>query len=153
MSLLMRLGRFLRQEPPSVTIAALGFLSGLGGRLGPPHTAAGSISSPENQIRELRRYVAARGWEAREFVEHGVSGTTDRRPALDALLAEVRRRRVEVVVCWKLDRIRSVTRVESRPRWPAKLVSQPCQNRVAARSACDLRARIVERADRVWFWQ
>ena len=30
---------------------------------------------PENQILELRRYVAARGWEAREFVEHGVSGS------------------------------------------------------------------------------
>ena len=60
---------------------------------------------PENQILELRRYVAARGWEAREFVEHGVSGNKDRRPALDALLAEVRRRRVEVVVCWKLDRL------------------------------------------------
>ena len=50
---------------------------------------------PENQILELRRYVAARGWEAREFVERGVSGATDRRPALEALLAEVRRRRVE----------------------------------------------------------
>ena len=60
---------------------------------------------PENQILELRRYVAARGWEAREFVERGVSGATDRRPALNALLAEVRRRRVQVVVCWKLDRL------------------------------------------------
>ena len=60
---------------------------------------------PENQILELRRYVAARGWEAREFVERGVSGATDRRPALDALLGEVRRRRVGVVVCWKLDRL------------------------------------------------
>ena len=60
---------------------------------------------PENQIQELRRYVAARGWEAREFVERGVSGAKDRRPALDALLVEVRRRRVEAVVCWKLDRL------------------------------------------------
>ena len=60
---------------------------------------------PENQILELRRYVAARGWEATEFVEHGVSGAKDRRPALDALLSEVRRRRVEAVVCWKLDRL------------------------------------------------
>ena len=34
---------------------------------------------PGNQILELRRYVAARGWEAREFVERGVSGATDRR--------------------------------------------------------------------------
>ena len=60
---------------------------------------------PENQIQELRRYVAARGRETTEFVEHGVSGAKDRRPALDALLAQVRRRRVEVVVCWKLDRL------------------------------------------------
>jgi len=60
---------------------------------------------PENHILELRRYVAARGWEAREFVEHGVSGARDRRPALDALLADVRRRRVDVIVCWKLDRL------------------------------------------------
>ena len=60
---------------------------------------------PENQIHELRRYVAARGWEATEFVEHGVSGAKDRRPALDALLVEVRRRRVDAVVCWKLDRL------------------------------------------------
>ena len=60
---------------------------------------------PENQIQELRRYVAARGWEATEFVEHGVSGAKDRRPALDALLSEVRRRRVDAVVCWKLDRL------------------------------------------------
>ena len=58
---------------------------------------------PENQIRELRRYVAARGWEAREFVERGVSGAKDRRPALEALLVEVRRRRVDAVACWKLD--------------------------------------------------
>ena len=60
---------------------------------------------PENQIQELRRYIAARGWEAMEFVEHGVSGAKDRRPALDALLVEVRRRRVDAVVCWKLDRL------------------------------------------------
>jgi hypothetical protein len=28
----------------------------------------------DNQLGELRRYVAARGWDAREFVDHGVSG-------------------------------------------------------------------------------
>ena len=60
---------------------------------------------PENQLQELRRYVQARGWAAAEYVDRGVSGTKDRRPALDQLLAEARRRRFDVVVCWRLDRL------------------------------------------------
>ena len=44
----------------------------------------------ENQLIELRRYVAARGWSAFEYVDHGVSGSKDRRPALDQLVADVR---------------------------------------------------------------
>src|SRR5712692_8621487 len=54
---------------------------------------------------ELRRYVAARGWDAVEFVEHGVSGAKDRRPILDAMLAEVRRKKFDAIICWKLDRL------------------------------------------------
>lgn len=61
--------------------------------------------STENQLGELREYARARGWEAREFVDHGVSGTKERRPALDELLREARRRRFDVVVCWRLDRL------------------------------------------------
>jgi len=60
---------------------------------------------PENQLAELRRYAAARGWEISEYVDHGVSGSEDRRRALDALVQDVRRRRVDVVVCWRLDRL------------------------------------------------
>lgn len=60
---------------------------------------------PENQLQELRRYVQARGWTAAEYVDRGVSGAKDRRPALDQLLADVRRRRFDVVVCWRLDRL------------------------------------------------
>ena len=60
---------------------------------------------PENQLEELRRYASARDWTVREYVDHGVSGTTDRLPALDALLADARRRRCDVVVCWRLDRL------------------------------------------------
>ncbi len=59
----------------------------------------------ENQLLELRRYVAARGWSAVEYVDHGVSGAKDRRPALDQLVADVRRHRVQAVVCWRLDRL------------------------------------------------
>jgi DNA invertase Pin-like site-specific DNA recombinase len=60
---------------------------------------------PENQLRELRRYVQARGWTAIEFVDKGVSGSKDCRPALDQLLKDARRRKLDVLVCWRLDRL------------------------------------------------
>jgi DNA invertase Pin-like site-specific DNA recombinase len=60
---------------------------------------------PENQLAELRRYVTARGWTSAEYVDRGVSGAKDRRPALDELLRDARRRRFDVLVCWRLDRL------------------------------------------------
>ena len=60
---------------------------------------------PENQLAELRRYVEARGWTSVEFVDKGVSGSKDRRPALDALIKDAKRRRFDVLVCWRLDRL------------------------------------------------
>lgn len=60
---------------------------------------------PENQLAELRRYIDARGWAGTEFVDRGVSGAKDRRPALDALLKDAKRRRFDVLVCWRLDRL------------------------------------------------
>ena len=60
---------------------------------------------PENQLAELRRYADARGWMPTEYVDHGVSGAKERRPALDRLLADARRRRFDVLVCWRLDRL------------------------------------------------
>lgn len=59
----------------------------------------------ENQLLALRAFTAARGWTAAEFVDHGVSGAKEKRPALEALLASVRARRVDVLVCVKLDRL------------------------------------------------
>jgi DNA invertase Pin-like site-specific DNA recombinase len=60
---------------------------------------------PENQLQELRRYLAARGWTGVEYVDRGVSGAKDRRPALDQLLIDARRRRFDVLICWRLDRL------------------------------------------------
>ena len=61
---------------------------------------------PENQLAELRRYVHARSWAAAvEYVDHGVSGAKDRRPALDRLIRDAKRRRVDVLICWRLDRL------------------------------------------------
>jgi DNA invertase Pin-like site-specific DNA recombinase len=60
---------------------------------------------PENQLAELRRYAVARGWTAAEYVDRGVSGAKDRRPALDELVKAAKRRRFDVLVCWRLDRL------------------------------------------------
>ena len=49
--------------------------------------------SAANQIPELRQYANARGWQVREFIDEGVSGSRDRRPALDQMLRETRRRK------------------------------------------------------------
>lgn len=61
--------------------------------------------STENQLLELRRYASSRGWDAHEYVDQGQSGAKEARPALQRLLADARRRRLDVVVCWRLDRL------------------------------------------------
>ena len=60
---------------------------------------------PENQLIQLRRYVEAREWTPVEYVDKGVSGAKDRRPALDRLLRDGKQRRFDVLVCWRLDRL------------------------------------------------
>jgi DNA invertase Pin-like site-specific DNA recombinase len=60
---------------------------------------------PQNQLAELSRYEAARGWTAVEHVDRGIGDAKDRRPALDALTKDARRRRFDVAVVWRLDRL------------------------------------------------
>jgi DNA invertase Pin-like site-specific DNA recombinase len=60
---------------------------------------------PENQLKELRDYTSARGWVGTEFVDQGVSGAKDRRPSLDRLVADARRRKFDAVIVWRLDRL------------------------------------------------
>ena len=60
---------------------------------------------PEMQLRELREYCGRRGWQvAGEYVDHGISGAKERRPQLDRLLADCRRRLVDAVVVYRYDR-------------------------------------------------
>ena len=54
---------------------------------------------------ELRRYAEARGWTVSEYVDEGVSGAKESRPALDRLLKDARRRRLDALVVWRLDRL------------------------------------------------
>jgi DNA invertase Pin-like site-specific DNA recombinase len=66
---------------------------------------------PELQTRELREYADRRGWKlAGEYVDIGISGTKEKRPQLDRLMADAHRRRFDAVVVWKFDRFaRSVS--------------------------------------------
>lgn len=67
-------------------------------------TAVGQ--NPEMQLAELREYCQRRVWEIRgEYVDVGISGAKERRPQLDRLLIAVRRREVDAVAVWKLDRL------------------------------------------------
>jgi len=60
---------------------------------------------PEMQQQELVEYVKRRGWALyKEYTDKGISGTKERRPALDALLEACRRKRFDFVVVWKFDR-------------------------------------------------
>ena len=67
----------------------------------------------ENQRHELTAYAALRGWTVvGEFCDEGISGSKDRRPALDRMMHEARRRRVDVIAVWSLDRFgRSLSHV------------------------------------------
>jgi site-specific DNA recombinase len=60
---------------------------------------------PENQLHEVRRYVEARGWSGVEYADRGVRGSKDKRPALDALRTDAKRRRFDGLVYWRLDRL------------------------------------------------
>src|ERR1041385_24615 len=61
--------------------------------------------SPEMQLAELREYCERRGWEiTSEYVDNGVSGAKERRPQLDRLLSDCRRRLVDAVVVYRYDR-------------------------------------------------
>ena len=57
----------------------------------------------ENQSAELQRYASERGFTMLEYSDT-ISGATDKRPGLDMLLGDARRRRFDTVVVWALDR-------------------------------------------------
>jgi DNA invertase Pin-like site-specific DNA recombinase len=59
--------------------------------------------SCDMQLEDLRRY-AARFARSYEYVEIGVSGAQRRRPQLDQLMKDARKRLFDVVLVWKFDR-------------------------------------------------
>lgn len=64
-----------------------------------------AVQHPEMQLAELRSYVSRRGWElAGEYVDEGVSGSKESRPALNRLMQDASRREFDIVLVWKIDR-------------------------------------------------
>jgi DNA invertase Pin-like site-specific DNA recombinase len=76
-------------------------------------STANNGQDPTMQTRELREYCERRGWTVAsdgEYVDLGISGTKEKRPEPDRLMADAHRRRFDCVVVWKFDRFaRSVS--------------------------------------------
>jgi DNA invertase Pin-like site-specific DNA recombinase len=63
--------------------------------------------NPEVQLQPLRAMAAARGWKiVHEYVDHGVSGAKEKRPALDKLMRDATKghKDFDAVMVWKFDR-------------------------------------------------
>ncbi len=66
---------------------------------------------PETQLLALREYAHARGFEIfSEYVDVGISGSKDSRPALNQLMEDVRRRKFDAVLVARFDRFARSTR-------------------------------------------
>jgi DNA invertase Pin-like site-specific DNA recombinase len=70
-----------------------------------------SDQSTVMQISALREYIERRGWKlVEEYIDEGVSGSRERRPALDRLMIGAKRRAFDAVVVFRFDRFaRSVS--------------------------------------------
>ena len=79
----------------------------------------------DSQLNELRDYCQRRGWPAVTEYRDVISGAKFTRQGLDKLMADVRRGRINVIVCFKLDRLgRSLPHL-------AQIVSELTAHRVA----------------------
>ncbi len=66
---------------------------------------------PETQLLALREYTKARGFEVfHEYVDVGISGAKEKRPALDQLMDHARKRRFDAVLVARFDRFARSTR-------------------------------------------
>jgi len=70
------------------------------------YTRVSSVDQhPETQLCDLRPLAAARGYEIVGEYTDTISGSKSKRPGLDQLMADARRRRFDVVMVWAFDRM------------------------------------------------
>ena len=61
---------------------------------------------PRLQDDETKEFITRRGWKLTDtYTDQGVSGAKDRRPELDRLLGDARRKRFDVLLVWRSDRM------------------------------------------------
>jgi hypothetical protein len=71
-------------------------------------STANNGQDPRMQTRELGEFCERRGWTLVEYVDIGISGTKEKRPALDRLMADAYKRQFDVVVVWRFDRFAQI---------------------------------------------
>ena len=86
----------------------------------------------ESQLYDLRELAAQRGLEVvQEYRDSGVSGKRARRPGLDALIADARRKKFSVVLVAAFDRV--ATKCEALPSSHGRVRQSGCRLHLPAR--------------------
>jgi DNA invertase Pin-like site-specific DNA recombinase len=63
------------------------------------------------QLRDLRAYCTARKLTvAGEYIDIGQSGAKDSRPELNTLMADARKRKIDIIIVWRFDRFARSTK-------------------------------------------
>jgi len=74
-------------------------------------STTGKGQDTDLQLRDLRSYAEARGMTIfQEYIDNGVSGRKDKRPALDELMNDARKKRFDAVLVWRFDRFARSTK-------------------------------------------
>ena len=67
--------------------------------------------SVQMQLSDLRRYCEERKFGIfKEYNDEGISGAKDRRPALDELMEDAKKKKFDAVLCWRFDRFARSTK-------------------------------------------
>lgn len=62
--------------------------------------------NPQLQEDETKELVRRRSWDLHGvYLDHGISGSKEKRPDLDRLLLDAKKKRFEILVVWRSDRL------------------------------------------------
>lgn len=74
----------------------------------PHYTLASALSTTKIQkcsLQNCGNTLVARGWQVfDEYIDQGISGNNESRPALNRLMADAHRRHFDAILVWKIDR-------------------------------------------------
>ncbi len=74
-------------------------------------STSGKGQDVDMQLRDLHAYATSRGLSIfKEYVDDGISGRKDRRPELDRLMNDAKKRKFDAVIVWRFDRFARSTK-------------------------------------------